>query len=61
MKRGDTIQCDGLVDMWQTKRELERKGIYADPEFPISDFKLTVWKVKEGGNDRDKKLTNESR
>lgn len=47
MKVGDEIKCSGMVDLWNTKNELERIGIYTDIEFPVSKFTLKVWKVKE--------------
>ena len=51
MKVGDTIQCQDMADLWNTKHELERIGIYADIEFPVQRFTLKVWKIKESKND----------
>lgn len=51
MKIGDTIKCQDMADMWNTKNQLERLGIYTDIEFPVSKFTLKVWKIKEMDND----------
>lgn len=53
MKVGNTIKCNSMTDMWNTKHELERCGIYADIKFPVSDFTLVVWKIKENDDDQD--------
>lgn len=47
MKVGDTIKCRDMTDMWETKRKLETIGIYADIKFPVRDFTLVVWKVRD--------------
>lgn len=51
MKVGDKIKCNSMTDMWNTKLELERCGIYTDIKFPVSDFTLVVWKIKENDDD----------
>lgn len=51
MKVGDTIKCNSMTDMWNTKHELERCGIYTDIKFSVSDFTLVVWKIKENDDD----------
>ena len=47
VKVGDTIKCNDMPDLWSTKNELERIGIYTDIVFPVSEFTLKVWKVTE--------------
>lgn len=47
MKVGDTIKCNGMLDLWNTKICLERQGIYTDQKFPHNEFTLVVYKVQE--------------